>query len=92
MSKYATMTIPDDADGIVDDEKAFNKQKKANEAKLKEELSEAGELESGLRYEDLEMTFVPRIENGSYVKLAKRRSVLSRRGGRLTQIANLLFS
>ena len=57
MSKYATMTIPEDADGVVNDEKAFKKQKETNEAQLQEEIEEASKL-GELRYEDLKMSFV----------------------------------
>lgn len=87
MSKYATMTIPTDADGIVDNEKEFKKQKKANEAQLKKEIKEASKL-GGLRYEDLKMTFVKNDKNID-VEIAKRKPILGKRGRGLLQIANL---
>ncbi len=58
MSKFGQMTIPTEADGIVDDWKAFKKQQNENEKKLKQEMSSRDELEIG-DYEDI---------NGSLVK------------------------
>ncbi|MBR6169037.1 hypothetical protein IKQ74_03790 [Candidatus Saccharibacteria bacterium] len=87
MSKYATMTIPDDADGVVDNEKEFKKQKDKNEAQLKKEIEEASEL-GELRYEDLKMTFVKNGKNAN-IEIAKRKPILGKRGRGLLRVANL---
>ena len=87
MSKYATMTIPEDADGVVNDEKAFKKQKETNEAQLQEEIKEASKL-GELRYEDLKMSFV-KNDKKIDVEIAKRKQILGKRGRGLLQIASL---
>ena len=87
MSKYATMTIPEDADGVVNDEKAFKKQKETNEAQLQEEIEEASKL-GELRYEDLKMSFVKNDKKRD-VEIAKRKPILGKRGRGLLQIASL---
>ena len=87
MSKYATMTIPEDADGVVNDEKAFKKQKETNEAQLQEEIKEASKL-GELRYEDLKMSFV-KNDKKIDVEIAKRKPILCKRGRGLLQIASL---
>ena len=87
MSKYATMTIPEDTDGVVNDEKAFKKQKETNEAQLQEEIKEASKL-GELRYEDLKMSFV-KNDKKIDVEIAKRKPILGKRGRGLLQIASL---
>ena len=87
MSKYETMTIPEDADGVVNDEKAFKKQKETNEAQLQEEIKEASKL-GELRYEDLKMSFV-KNDKKIDVEIAKRKTILGKRGRGLLQIASL---
>ena len=68
------MAIPVDADGIVDDEVEFEKQKAENEAQLEQELSE---LEIG-DYEDidLDMTFVKNDGKKVDIEKIKRKSIL----------------
>ena len=58
MSNFGKMVIPKEADGIVDDWKAFKKQQDENAKLLKKEISSLDDLEVG-DYEDI---------NGSLVK------------------------
>ena len=46
MSKYETMAIPIEADGIVDDQDQFNEQMAANEAQLEQEIQDSYEDDS----------------------------------------------
>lgn len=82
MNKFETMAIPTEADGIVDDEKAFKDQQKENEAQLKEEIESAQEDEDELRisgYEDMELVSGNEIKNQD-IKLAKRKRILGHKG------------
>jgi hypothetical protein len=85
MNKFETMAIPIEADGIVDDQEAFEDQQDANEAQLKEEIASAQQDQNELydEYEDIE--FVPyketnETDGNKELKLAKRKKVLGRSG------------
>ena len=68
MSNFEQMTIPVEADGIVDDQKEFEKQQEKNEAKLLEEIAhsiEDEELQLG-DYEDIEGDLVPKPKAREY--------------------------
>ncbi len=85
MNKFETMAIPIEADGIVDDQEAFENQQDANEAQLKEEIASAQQDQNELygEYEDIE--FVPyketnETDGNKELKLAKRKKVLGRSG------------
>ena len=81
MNKFETMAIPIEADGIVDDEDAFEDQQKINEAQLREEIESAqqGDELPMNSYED--MQFIPYKETGNKeVKIAKRKQVLGHVG------------
>ncbi len=85
MNKFETMAIPIEADGIVDDEDAFEDQQKINEAQLKDEIESAQQEGDELHmnsYED--MQFIPYKETGNKeVKIAKRKQILGRAGFRV---------
>ena len=89
MSNFEQMTIPIEADGIVDDQKEFEKQQAKNEAKLLKEIAhsvEAEELQLG-DYEDIEGDLVrkPNVREYSAKALDK---VQARKIGRVA----ILFS
>ena len=82
MNKFETMAIPIEADGIVDDQEAFEDQQEANEAQLREEIQSAKQENDELYindYEDIE--FVERNDsqtNGEKeLKRAKRKPILA---------------
>lgn len=88
MNKFETMAIPIEADGIVDDEKAFKDQQKENEAQLREEIKSAQEDEDELYmndYEDIELVQSSEIKNQD-IKLAKRKRILGHKGFALARI------
>ena len=78
------MQIPDDADGIVDDQKEFEAQMAENEAKLAEEIAKAKDEEKYdeyFRFEDLGMTMAPirvniAIVTSSFKRLKRRKAIL----------------
>ena len=75
------MPIPIEADGIVDDEKAFRKQQKENEAQLKGEIKSAQQDEDELYIDDYEdIEFIPFKEPKNnpekLLRDAKRKQVL----------------
>ena len=75
MNKYEKMVIPAEADGIVDDQNAFEEQQKINEAQLQQEIDSAKQDSDELYindYEDIE--FIPNKESNSEkeLKIAKR--------------------
>ena len=85
MNKFETMAIPIEADGIVDDQQAFEEMQKENEAQLKDEIDSARNDENELygEYEDIE--FVPfketnETDGNRELKIAKRKKVLGRSG------------
>lgn len=94
MSKYEKMTIPAEADGIVDDEWNFNEQIAKNEAQLTEEIEaarqEAEDQTSELQLDGFQdMEYVPHSETTTSekaLKLAKRRSILGKRTIRLANV------
>ena len=74
------MVIPEERDGIVDDEAIFEKQKKANEAQHKKEIKSAqsdenDELSIG-DYEDREFIPFKIKDSNKDLKLAKRQRIL----------------
>ena len=83
-TKKGTMNIPDDADGIVDDQKEFEAQMAENEAKLAEEIAKAKddeEYDNYFRFEDLGMTIAPvkvsiTIVTSSFKRLRRRKAIL----------------
>lgn len=68
MSNFQQMTIPVEADGIVDDQKEFEKQQAKNEAKLLKEIAHsAGDEELQLGdYEDIEGDLVRKPKARKY--------------------------
>ncbi|MCQ2568690.1 MAG: hypothetical protein MJ155_00130 [Candidatus Saccharibacteria bacterium] len=89
MSNFAQMTIPVEADGIVDDQKEFEKQQEKNEAKLLEEIAhsiEDEELQLG-DYEDIEGDLVRKPKAREYSAKALDK-VQARKIGRVA----ILFS
>jgi len=85
MNKFESMQIPTEADGIVDNEEAFQKMQEANEITLKQEIDQAKEQDDNeLRMNDYEdMEFVAYKENNQensekVLRLAKRKQVLGR--------------
>ena len=88
MNKFETMAIPIEADGIVDDQQAFEDQQEANEAQLREEIESAQEDEDELHiggYEDMELVSGENIKNQD-IKLAKRKRILGHKGFALARI------
>jgi hypothetical protein len=82
MNKFETMAIPIEADGIVDNQKAFEKQQKENEAQLRKEIKSAQAEEDELcmgDYEDIELVSSSEIGNQD-IKLAKRKRILGHKG------------
>lgn len=81
-----TMNIPDEADGIVDDQAEFEAMMAENEAKLAEEIARAKEDEeynSYFRFEDLGMTMAPvrvniAIITSSFKRIRRRKPILSK--------------
>ena len=81
-----TMNIPDEADGIVDDQKEFEAMMAENEAKLAEEIARAKEDEeynNYFRFEDLGMTMAPvkvsiTIITSSFKRLRRRKPILTK--------------
>ena len=74
------MIIPEERDGIVDNEADFEAQKKRNEAQLKKEIKSAqneDELSIG-DYEDREFIPFKTVNVNKELKLAKRERVLGR--------------
>lgn len=89
MSNFEQMTIPIEADGIVDDQQEFEKQQAQNEAKLLKEIAhsvEAEELQLG-DYEDIEGDLVKKPNAREYSAKALDR-VQARKIGRVA----ILFS
>jgi hypothetical protein len=83
MNKYENMVIPAEADGIVDDQNAFEEQQKINEAQLQQEIDSAKQDSDELYindYEDIE--FIPNKESNSEkeLKIAKRKQILGHAG------------
>ena len=83
MNKYEKMVIPAEADGIVDDQNAFEEQQKINEAQLQQEIDSAKQDGDELYindYEDIE--FIPNKESNSEkeLKIAKRKQILGHAG------------
>ena len=83
MNKYEKMVIPAEADGIVDDQNAFEEQQKINEAQLQQEIDSAKQDSDELYindYEDIE--FIPNKESNSEkeLKIAKRKQILGHAG------------
>jgi len=82
MNKFETMAIPVEADGIVDDQEAFEEQQKENAAQLKEEIKSAKKDEDELYigdYEDIELVSSSEIKNQD-IRLAKRKRILGHKG------------
>ena len=80
MNKFETMAIPIEADGIVDDQQAFEDQQEANEAQLREEIDSARQDDELYMndYEDIE--FVANnneLNSERELKRAKRKPVLA---------------
>ena len=80
MNKFETMAIPVEADGIVDDQQAFEDQQEANEAQLREEIDSARQDDELYMndYEDIE--FVANnseLNSERELKRAKRKPVLA---------------
>ncbi len=68
MGKFEKMTIPIEADGIVDNQEAFETQQAINEAKLAEEINNSKE-EDGLvlgDYEDIEGIFQAKPQKNEF--------------------------
>ncbi len=89
MSNFAQMTIPVEADGIVDNQEEFEKQQAKNEAKLLKEIAhsvEAEELQLG-DFEDIDGDFVRKPHAKAYSAEALKK-VQARKIGR----AAVLFS
>ena len=89
MSNLETMAIPIEADGIVDDQKEFEKQQAKNEAKLLREIAksiEDDELQLG-DYEEIEGDLVKRPKEKEYSAKALDK-VQARKIGRVA----ILFS
>lgn len=84
MNKFETMAIPAEADGIVDDQEAFEEQQKENAAQLKEEIKSAKKDEDELYigdYEDIELVPSSEIKNQDQdIRLAKRKRILGHKG------------
>lgn len=82
MNKFETMAIPIEADGIVDDQEAFEEQQKENAAQLREEIESAQEDGDELHmsgYEDMELISGKEVKNQD-IKLAKRKRILGHKG------------
>ena len=81
-----TMNIPDEADGIVDDQDEFEAMMAENEAKLAEEIAKAKEdqeYDNYFRFEDLGMTMAPvkvniTIITSSFKRLRRRKPILTK--------------
>ena len=78
MNKFESMQIPKEADGIVDNEEAFQKMQEANEISLSEEIRKANESQDELHIGDYEdMEFVEHRESSEKdLAIAKRKRVL----------------
>ena len=88
MSNFEKMAIPIEADGIVDDQQAFEEQQAKNEAQLAEEIANSSE-EDGLNlgdYEDIEGEFVDMPKKREYSAKALDK-VQSRKIGRALLLA-----
>ena len=93
MNKYETMAIPIEADGIVDDQNAFEEQQKENEAQLQQEIDSAKEEDDELRINDYEdMEFVENngnnINNEKELKRLKRKPILANKAYRIFRLVS----
>ena len=81
MNKFETMAIPIEADGIVDDQQAFEEMQNENEAQLLKEIEGAIENdELHMDYEDMELAENTGKNNGKELKIAKRKRVFGHKG------------
>lgn len=88
MSNFEKMAIPIEADGIVDDQQAFEEQQAKNEAQLAKEIAKSSE-DDGLvlgDYEDIQGEFIAMPKQREYSAKALDK-VQSRKIGRALLLA-----